>query len=120
MAESQALSTIRVWAAVAWADGALAPAEATALNRLIRSAGLAADEMAIANSFLGTRVELDLANLDDLLPDVRKGIYRAACRLAMVDNRIAGDERQFLERLRSGLGIPADIAQQLESAAQSA
>ena len=116
MAESQFLSVIRVWAAMAWADGTLAPTEASALERLIEGAGLAADERAVAASFLTTRVDLDTSNLADLLPDARKGIYRAACRLATAANQVAGAERQFLERLRNGLGIPADVAAEVEGA----
>src|SRR5205814_8374401 len=38
MAESQLLSVIRMWAAVAWADGVLAEPEAEGLRRLIRTA----------------------------------------------------------------------------------
>ena len=50
MAESQILSVIRMWAAVAWADGAMAEAEAESLERLIRTAELTLDERAGARS----------------------------------------------------------------------
>ena len=36
MAESQILSVIRMWAAVAWADGVMSETEAESLGRLIR------------------------------------------------------------------------------------
>ena len=52
MAESQILSVIRMWAAVAWADGMLAEAEAEGLRRLIRAAELTADERAAAMQLL--------------------------------------------------------------------
>ena len=48
MAETQILSVIRVWAAVAWADGVLAEAEADGMRRLIRSADLTPEEREIA------------------------------------------------------------------------
>jgi len=38
MAESQILSVIRMWAAVAWADGVMSETEAESLSRLIRHA----------------------------------------------------------------------------------
>ena len=50
MAESQILSVIRMWAAVAWADGVLAEAEAEGMRRLIRNADLTDDERAAATS----------------------------------------------------------------------
>lgn len=115
MAESQMLTVIRVWAAIALADGVIAPAEADGFRRLIDAATLSDDERALARSFLLEKVELTEATLDHLSNDARAGIYRAACRMALVDSEVAPAERALLERLRSKLAIPGDVAKQLEA-----
>src|SRR5688572_26859959 len=114
-AESQIMSVIRVWAAIAWSDGVLAEAEAAGLRRLIATADLTAEERAQAKTLLDTRIELPDTYLNTLNPDARRGIYRAACRMAVVDRVLAVAERTMLERLRELLGIPADLAQEIEA-----
>ena len=116
--ESQILSVIRMWAAVAWADGVMSETEADSLGRLIRTADLTEDERAGARSFLNTKTELPetyLANLANLAPEARSGIYRAACRMAVVDHVFSVTERALLDRLRNLLGIPAAAAQDIEA-----
>ena len=115
MAESQILSVIRVWAAVAWADGVLAEAEADGLRRLIRTADLTDNERRDASHFLDGRTELPDIYFQNLNPESRRGIYRAACRMAVVDHVFAHAERKMLDRLRGMLGIPEDIAQEIEA-----
>ena len=115
MADSQILSVIRVWAAVAWADGMLAEAEAEGLRRLIRAADLTPEERAGASKVLEARVDLPSTDLQNLSPDSRRGIYRAACRMAVVDHVFASAERRMLDRLQGQLGIPAEIAQEIEA-----
>lgn len=115
MAESQILSVIKVWAAVAWADGVLAESEAEGLRRLIRTADLTPDERNAAVAFLDSRIELPQLYLNNLNPESRRGIYRAACRMAVVDHVFAHAERKMLDRLQSTLGIPGDIAQEIEA-----
>ena len=63
MADSQFLTVIRIWAAMAWADGVLAETEASALRRLISGAQLDEAEAEQARSFLEHKVELDDAGL---------------------------------------------------------
>ena len=115
MAESQVLSVVRVWAAVAWADGRMVEAEAEGLRRLIRGADLTAEERKTATGFLDTRVELPDVYLKGLNPESRRGIYRAACRMAVVDHVFAHAERKLLDRLQGMLGIPLEIAQEIEA-----
>lgn len=115
MAESQILSVIRVWAAIAWSDGVLAEAEAEGMRRLIATADLTPDERAQARTFVESRTTLPETYLNMLKPEARRGIYRAACRMAIVDHVLAGAERKMLERLRELLGIPADVAQEIEA-----
>lgn len=115
MAESQIMDVIRVWAAIAWADGMLAEAEANGLRQLIATAELTAEERAEAMKLLGARVELTQHYLTSLTAEARRGIYRAACRMAVVDHVFAQAERKLLDRLRELLGIPADIASEIEA-----
>lgn len=115
MAESQILSVIRVWAAVAWADGVLAEAEADGMRRLIRSADLTPEERSAATRYLDAKVDLPDVVLTNVNPEARRGIYRAACRMAVVDHVFARAERKMLDRLRGMLSIPAEIAGEIEA-----
>jgi uncharacterized tellurite resistance protein B-like protein len=115
MAESQILSVIRMWAAVAWADGVMSETEVDSLSRLIRTADLTDDERAAARVFLDTRTGLPETYLTNLSPEARRGIYRAACRMAVVDHVFSVTERALLDRMRNLLGVPAEVAQELEA-----
>ena len=99
---------------MAWADGTLAPAERQGLERLIENAPLENAARQKAQTFLSAPVELDTADLHQLTPDARKGIYRSACRMAMIDGVLAEAERTFLHRLRDGLSMPPEIAAEIE------
>ncbi|MEO8840558.1 MAG: DUF533 domain-containing protein [Kofleriaceae bacterium] len=113
--ESQILSVIRVWAAVAWADGMLAEAEAEGMRKLIRNAELTPDERQAATRLLDKTVLLPDVYLQNLNPEARRGIYRAACRMAVVDHVFAHAERKMLDKLQSLLGIPKEIAVEIEA-----
>jgi len=115
MAESQVSTVIRMWAAVAWADGTLARAESEALVRLIRAAELTADERDAAMDLLREPVELSDVYLTSLTPAARRGIYRAACRIAMADRVFADAERWMLERLRDMLELTEEQARAVEA-----
>lgn len=114
MAESPFLNVIRIWAAMAWADGKLADAEASALRRLIEAARLTGNDLAAAERCLTAKVTLDDADLDGMSDESRAGIYRAACRIAAVDRDVAADERALLVRLRDALGLSVDTAREIE------
>jgi uncharacterized membrane protein YebE (DUF533 family) len=115
MAESQIMSVIRVWAAMAWADGILAESEAESLRRLISTAELTAEERAQATTFIDNKTTLPETYLDMLRPEARRGIYRAACRMALVDHVVATAERTMLVKLREMLGIAPELAQEIEA-----
>ncbi|HMG54182.1 MAG TPA: hypothetical protein VK601_11880 [Kofleriaceae bacterium] len=115
MAESQILSVIRMWAAVAWADGVMSETEADSLSRLIRTADLTDSERAGAREFVQNKTELPETYLTNLTPEARRGIYRAACRMAVVDHVFSVTERALLDRLRKLLGVPADVALEIEA-----
>ncbi len=115
MAESQTLSVIRLWASIAWADGKLADRERESLRRLIVLAKLDEDEAPLAELLLTERSELP-SELAEMTDETKKGIYRAACRIAMVDDELADSERAVLDQLRDRLGLSAEAAKQVEYA----
>jgi uncharacterized tellurite resistance protein B-like protein len=115
MPESQILSVIRMWAAVAWADGQLTETETDCLDRLIRSAELTDAERSAARGFLAARTGLPETYLTNLTPEARRGVYRAACRMAVVDHVFSVTERALLDRMRNLLGVPAEVAAELEA-----
>ncbi|KAB2896011.1 MAG: hypothetical protein F9K40_15295 [Kofleriaceae bacterium] len=115
MADSQFLTVIRIWAAMAWADGVLAEAEASALRRLISGAQLDEAEAEKARSFLESRTELGDDGLAEMSPDAKQGIYKAACRMAALDREVAQSERTMLVKLRDALGLSLDSAREIEA-----
>lgn len=115
MSESQVSTVIRMWAAVAWADGTLARAESESLVRLIRAAELTADEREQAMDLLRAPVELSEIYLKTLSPVSRRGVYRAACKMAMVDRVLAPAERWMLDRLRDMLELTDEEAREVEA-----
>ncbi|HEX5061860.1 MAG TPA: hypothetical protein VFV99_20975, partial [Kofleriaceae bacterium] len=68
-----------------------------------------------ATTFLDQRVDLPDLYMKNLNPESRRGIYRAACRMAVVDHVFAHAERKMLDRLQGILGIPLEIAQEIEA-----
>lgn len=113
--ESAYMSVLRVWVALAWADGVIAPAEAEALRRLIAVAPVEEPERAVALAWLDEPLELDATKLRQLGTESRQGVYQAAVRLARIDLNVASQERALLERLRDTLGIDAATAADIES-----
>jgi len=115
MAESKLLTGIRMWAAMAWADGVLAEAEAEGLRRLIRTADLTSEERTAASKLLDENVGLPETFLNNMSPESRRGVYRAACRMAVVDRVVDTAERTMLAKLRDQLAIPEEIAREIEA-----
>jgi uncharacterized membrane protein YebE (DUF533 family) len=115
MAESQILSVIRMWAAIAWADGVIAEAEADGLRRLIRTAELTPEEREAAGKMVEERVYLpDALMASALTPEAKRGIYRAACRMAAMDHVFAAAERVMLDRMRFQLQLDDAVADDIE------
>jgi uncharacterized membrane protein YebE (DUF533 family) len=113
--ESPYMSVLRVWVALAWADGVIAPAEAEALRRLIAVAPIEESERSLATAWLDEPLELDASRLRQLGAESRKGVYQAAVRLARIDLNLASQERALLDRLRDALDIEPAVAADLES-----
>lgn len=118
MPESQTLSVIRLWAAIAWADGKIAERERESLRRLISLAKLDPEESKLAEALMveGAQLPAEIASPELLADDTKTGIYRAACRIAMVDDELADSERALLDQLRDKLQLASDVARQIEYA----
>jgi len=117
MSESPYMSCLRVWVAVAWADGVIVPAEAEALRRLIALAPIKDHERDKARGWLTTPVDLDTDYVSGLGNEARRGVYQAAARLAKVDLTIAPQERALLDRLRDALRLEPAVAAEIERTA---
>ena len=117
MSESPYMSCLRVWVAVAWADGVIVPAEAEALRRLIALAPIKDAEREKARAWLTTPVDLDTQYVAGLGNEARRGVYQAAARLAKVDLTIAPQERALLDRLRDALRLDPSVAAEIERTA---
>lgn len=115
MAESQTLTVIRLWAAIAWADGKIADRERESLRRLIELAELSPEEMALATALMteGAQLPSEIAQMTE---EAKRGVYRAACKIAMVDDELADAERVLLDQLRDKLQLSSDAAKQIEYA----
>jgi uncharacterized membrane protein YebE (DUF533 family) len=114
MADSKTLDVIRMWAAVAWADGTLADREADGLRKLIAAADLSAEDREAALAMLAERVYMPDGFAANLTTDVKRGIYGTACRMAALDRVFATAERVMLDRLRFQLQIDDVAADEVE------
>ena len=115
MAENPYLSVIRIWAAMAWADGKVVKQEEAALKRLIAGAELSDGERAVALHYIDERVELKAEDYAGLGAPAREGVYRAACKLSAIDKNVAEAERAFLKRLRGVLALDETLATKIEA-----
>lgn len=79
----------------------------------IRLAPLDHNSRVLALSWLDTRVELVMDELNDLRPDARKNLYRSAVRIAALDRHIADGERAFLQVLQERLDIDDATVQEI-------
>lgn len=115
MSEPPFLSIVRIWAAMAWADGVIVPAEAKAMKEFISLSPLDEQEQKKARSWLKKKVELEDDEFQDLSQSARVSLYRSAARIAALDRVIADEERAFLDSLRDSLEVSAEQAAKIEA-----
>jgi uncharacterized membrane protein YebE (DUF533 family) len=107
---------VRLWAAAAWADGVLHHREAAALERLIgASFELSDDERQQARGFLDAAPDVSPAEVSELSPEAREGVYRAALGIVKLDRVVVDEERAFLDKLRASLDLDDATIERLES-----
>ena len=100
---------------MAWADGKIVPAEATAMKEFISLAPISDEEQQIALGWLRERVELETSEFEGLRHDARASLYRSVARIAAIDKDVADAERALLKTLRTRLGIADELAESIEN-----
>lgn len=112
-------------AAVAWADGVMAPEEASALKRAAKACGLKGDDLARVEASTTEPVGLDDLGAIDIPLEARLFVYALASWMAQSDGEVVEDERATLRRLVGLLDLDErDVAlataTQLDPAASTA
>jgi uncharacterized tellurite resistance protein B-like protein len=102
------MDVFRALAAIAWADGAVAEAEANALRSAARAAKLGPADLARVDAMLASRV--DLADLGPLRleRDEAELLFALACMMSAADGTVADGERAAVARLGDLLGLDAE------------
>ena len=109
---------VRLWAAAAWADGKIHPAEAAALERLIdASEDLDGDRRRRALALLKS-ADVDPKEVRILPAEAREGVYRAALGIIRLDGVVSDSEKQFLARLRAVIGLDEAVLARIEKEAR--
>ncbi|MEO7095936.1 MAG: hypothetical protein ABI175_21930 [Polyangiales bacterium] len=98
----------RALAAVAWADSFVDPAEADALLRAARAAGLSAADLAQVDAATKTKVTLDQLGPLSLQGDDAEYAYALACLIIGADGRIASSERETIAKLGDMLSLSTE------------
>ncbi len=106
------LLIVRLWAAAAWADGKMHPAEAAALRRLIDASDGIDKDKALE---LLKSADVDVNEVKQLSPDAREGVYRAALGIVKIDGQVTDDERAFLARLRAAIELDEATLARIEA-----
>ncbi len=97
---------LRLWAACAWSDGELHPAEAQALERFIEASDdMSPDDRLAARALLSSAPDVDVDEVRGLSAEAREGVYRAARGIVKLDRKVTDEERAFLARLRGALDL---------------
>jgi len=109
------LRILRLWAACAWADGKMHPAEAEAIERFIAASDFTDAELVQARALLSVPPEVKAEQVRELSPDAREGVYRAARGIVKLDRIVTDDELAFLSRLRAALDLDEAIIARIES-----
>jgi len=109
---------LRLWAACAWADKEMHPAEAAALQRFIAANDdLTPDQRTEAQALLTAAPDVDVAEVRELEPAAREGVYRAALGIVRLDRKVTDDEKEFLARLRGSLELDEATIERIEAQA---
>mgnify|MGYP000129477614 CR=1 FL=1 len=110
------LKIVRLWAAAAWADGAMHPSEAAALQRIIEaSEEVSPTDQEEARADVVSAPAVDLAGVKGLSAEAREGVYRAARKIVILDQELAPSETEFLSCLRNSLDLDAATIAKLDA-----
>jgi len=67
-----------------------------------------------ARKLLTAAPDVDVAEVRELPPEAREGVYRAALGIVKLDRVVTDDERAFLARLRAALDLDESIIARIE------
>jgi len=109
------LRILRLWAACAWADKKMHPAEAEAIERFIAASDFTDAELVEARAMLCAPTGVQVDEVRELSPEAREGVYRAARGIVKLDRVVTDDELAFLARLRDALDLDESIIARIEA-----
>ena len=97
--------TLVALAAVAWADGAMAPEEADSLRSAAAQLGLGPDDRSALDDALTKPVDPTLVETIRMNRPTRLFVYAAATWIAGVDGQVSREEQAVLSKLGDRLGL---------------
>lgn len=106
-------------AAVAWADGTMAPEEAASLRSAADQLGLAANDRQMLESALRQRVQPADVETVRMKRETRLFVYAASLWIASVDGQISPEEEAVLGQLGDRLGLSSAVRQRARDAVLS-
>ncbi len=97
--------TLIALAAVAWADGTMAPEEARGIRAAARQLALGADDLLAVEDAIAHRVEVGAVETLRMNRLTRLFTYAVASWVATLDGRVAPEEEAALRALGDRLGL---------------
>ncbi|MBK7582420.1 MAG: DUF533 domain-containing protein [Myxococcales bacterium] len=97
--------TVLALVAVAWADGAVDPAEAAGIRGAAQQLGLDADSIKVMEAALGREFSLDEVETVRMNRLTRLFTFAASIWIATLDGGIGTEEEQVLDLLGDRLGL---------------
>ena len=99
--------TLIALAAVAWADGTMAPEEARGIRTAAQQLALGPDDLLAVDDAIAHRVEVNALETVRMSRLTRLFTYAVACWIATLDGRTTPEEEQALRALADRLGLSA-------------
>ncbi len=108
--------TLIALAAVAWADGTMAPEEARGIRAAARQLGLGHDDLLAVEDAIAHRVEVGAVETLRMNRLTRLFTYAVASWIATLDGHVAPEEEQALRALGDRLGLSSIARERARSA----
>jgi uncharacterized protein (DUF697 family)/tellurite resistance protein len=105
MTEDEALAGIRVLAAVAQADGEIAPAERALLADALSHFGAKLPDGETVDAFLDRKVDVAAEAAKLKTPAAKDAVFQAAIGMAKIDGTTKESEQKVLTQMRAAFGL---------------
>jgi tellurite resistance protein len=112
--------TLVALAAVAWADGTMAPEEAASLRSAAEQLGLGPEDRDAVEDAIGRRVDPTEVETVRMNRSTRLLVFAAAHWMATVDGRVSDEEHAVLRLLGDRLGLSDKARERARQAALGA